>query len=51
MAGLSDMAVVVLRPGVPGALCWFAVDVAASGWLVLGCAVVCMGPAGRFWSL
>ena len=33
--------------GVPSALCWFAVGVAANGWLVRGCAAVSMGMAGR----
>ena len=37
--------------GVPGALCWFAVVVAASGRLVRGCAVARMGLAGRVWLL
>ena len=37
--------------GVPGALCWFAVVVAASGRLVWGCAVARMGLASRVWSL
>ena len=37
--------------GVPDALCWFAVVVAASGRLVRGCAVARMSLARSVWSL
>ena len=37
--------------GVPDALCWFAVIVAASGRLVRGCAVAPLGLAGLICSL
>ena len=37
--------------GAPGARCWFAGLVAASGRPVRGCVVVCMGPAARVWLL
>ena len=46
VVGMSDVGSLSCHRGVPGAMCWLAVVVAARGQLVWGCALARFGLAG-----